>query len=204
MRRMSKYSQAVGYCIDMVRSKTSLPTEAEYGQLCLVDDDKRSYVYEGNEWIILPEFVQDDRVSVSLVVAALRLKNESKKMISKESALRMEKELDEAKLRKRAQKTFFETGLAPTDEAPPDTAPETPGRHMTYWIDRQYVCTYCGQPKKHRIGWVFLGNNPQGDTVFFCNVDCCNKWEADLDNMNDRRGAIKATRRKRAEREEHG
>jgi hypothetical protein len=39
--------------------------------------------------------------------------------------------------------------------------------------------------------------------VFFCNVDCCNKWEADLDNLNNRRGAIEATKRKRAEREKH-
>jgi hypothetical protein len=74
MGRVSKYSQAVGKVIDVVASKANLPTEAEYGQLCLVNDESRSYVYEGSEWIILPELIQDD--TLLPVVAALRLKGE--------------------------------------------------------------------------------------------------------------------------------
>lgn len=193
--KVSKYSQAAGKVIDVVASKANLPVNPHYGQLCLVNDESRSYVYEGSEWLVLPKHVQDDRLN--LVVAALRLQTEGE-MISKAASARMYKEANEAKIRELE-------GVFPAAVPSPDEAPEAPSPqgHTDYWIGRQYTCKYCGRPRKHRVGWIFQGNNPQGDTVFFCNVDCCNGWEATLDNMNNRRGAIEATRRKRAEREKH-
>jgi hypothetical protein len=201
--RKAKYSITCGKVIDMVKTRADLPVNPHHGQLCLVKDEARSFVYYENAWFILAEQGSPDNI-----------------MISKAEALKMDKEADEKNMRERARQTFFEElDVATTDEAkireleavfpdatPPEPPPEAPSPqgHPAYWIERQYVCTYCGRPSKHRVGWIFQGNNPQGDTVFFCSVDCCHKWEATLDNMNNRRGAIEATKRARAEREKNG
>ena len=39
---------------------------------------------------------------------------------------------------------------------------------------------------------MFCGMTPEGEMKTFCNVDCCNAWEAVGDNTNARRAAIKA------------
>ena len=181
--RKTKYSTTV----DMVKTRADLPVNPHHGQLCWVEDESRLFVYNVDKWLILTKTAE--------LRAYARIKKElDDRLISKAEALRMDKEAVSS-LRRELEATL-------PNEPPPEPPPEPLNLHghTDYWIGRQYTCKYCGRPRKHRVGWIFQGNNPQGDTIFFCNVDCCNNWEATLDNMNDRRGAIAATKRKRAER----
>lgn len=71
--------------------------------------------------------------------------------------------------------------------------PETPpGDNDFYWRNFKTQCATCGKSREHGRGWMFCGMTPEGEMKTFCNVDCCNAWEAVGDNTNARRAAIKA------------
>ncbi len=65
------------------------------------------------------------------------------------------------------------------------------------WKRFTVQCAQCGTPNQLFTGYVFQAETKGGRRLTFCNIDCCEEYEKDIDKRVDRRGAIAATKRKK-------